>query len=157
MGLRNDAERYGSVTKLLHWLTVGLVVAQLLVGYSMRGGDDSGHGGGSDGGGHGGDGGGRRGGDDGGSGGDHSGSGGGDDLASGHEGLLSAHVVLGVAILAVTAVRLWWRVSGSLPTWAPQLSASERRLQAGLERCLYALLVVIPLSGLALVFASGED
>jgi cytochrome b561 len=81
----------------------------------------------------------------------------GDDLAAGHGDLLSAHVALGVAILALAAIRLAWRVTGRLPEWAPELSDAERRLQGLLERCLYVLLFAIPLSGLALVFLSGED
>jgi cytochrome b561 len=165
MPLRNDSRSYGWGTKVLHWLTVGAVTAQFVVGYAMRGGDDSGRGGGGP---H------EDGSDDGD---DHSGPGAGaslgmiqavarldrghgsgsDDFAAGHPGLLSAHVALGVAIIVLTAVRLGWRLSGSLPEWAPELSTGERRLQGLLERCLYGLLFVVPASGLALVFASGED
>jgi cytochrome b561 len=161
MRLRNDDEGYGAVTKLLHWGTVLLLAAQFAVGYAMRGDGRSGHDGGGD--------------DNSGPGGGHSagataairaamarldhgnsGSGGG-DLGSGHEGLLEVHVVLGLVILTVATLRLWWRASGSLPPWAPQLTAFERRLQTLLERCLYTLLFVIPLSGLALALGSGED
>jgi cytochrome b561 len=161
MRLRNSAERYGAVTKALHWLTFALVAAQFAVGYAMRSDDDAGERGGS----HGGDDGDNGGGSPGGShgenhGGSHGrgdGGPGSDDFASGHEGLLDVHVLLGATILVVAALRLWWRVSGSLPAWAPQLRDLERRLQAALEKCLYLLLFAIPVSGLALVLASGED
>ena len=32
---RNGEHGYGWVTKVLHWLTLGLVVAQFVVGYLM--------------------------------------------------------------------------------------------------------------------------
>jgi cytochrome b561 len=146
MRLRNQQSRYGLVTKLFHWLTFALICTQFAVGYLMSGGD-SGGGGSGDNSGRGGGG-----GSD-----DAGGSGGGEDFASGHDGLLGVHVTLGLVILAVAAARLWWRLSGSLPAWAPQLTAADRRLQVVLERCLYALLFFIPLTGLALGLASGEN
>lgn len=151
MSLRNGQHGYGSVTKLLHWLTVAAISAQYAVGYSIRGeldehgghgGDDvslaaldHGHGGGS-------------------------GSGGGadgfDDLFSGGFGLPELHVVLGVTILALGVVRVLWRVAGSLPPWAPALGDAERTLEGLLEKALLALLFLIPLSGLLLI-GTGED
>jgi cytochrome b561 len=163
MRLRNDADRYGAATKLFHWVTVLLLAAQFTVGYTMRGDDHSGRG--RDGGGD--DSSGPGGGESGAAvalmraavaraDGRNSGSGGG-GFGSSNERLLEVHVLLGIAILALATLRLWWRLSGSLPAWAPQLTPFERRLQTLLERCLYSLLFLIPLSGLALVLASGED
>ncbi|HEX5018959.1 MAG TPA: cytochrome b/b6 domain-containing protein [Actinomycetes bacterium] len=143
MRLRNDATGYGLVTKTLHWLTVVLLVLQFTIGYLVddeggrgrgRGrGEDSGHGRG-------------RGGDD-----DYTfGFGDGDDT------LLSVHVVIGSLILALTLFRIAWRKLTPLPAWAPSLSLFERKLATWTERVLYACLIAIPLSGLALFFTSDD-
>lgn len=124
---------------MLHWLTVLSVAGQLAVGYALDVG--GGHGRGRGRGGESGRGRGR----------------GGDDLVPfGEDGLLTAHVVLGVAILVLAAVRLWWRRRSGLPPWAPGLSAAERVLAHWTERVLYALLFLVPLSGLWLVLVSDD-
>ena len=66
------------------------------------------------------------------------------------------HVSLGLFIIVLAVVRLWWRRSAPLPPWAEHLSAGERRLEARLEKLLLALLVVVPATGLLLV-AWGDD
>jgi cytochrome b561 len=163
MSLRNGEHGYGAVTKLLHWLTVGCIAGQFVVGYAIRGELDD-HGGGRGRG----RGSGRGSGSDdalgaldhGGGGSGPSGGGGGDDgfdnLFSGGLGLPELHVLLGLSILALGFVRVAWRRAGSLPPWAPALSAGERTLEAWLEKALLALLFVIPITGLVLV-GSGED
>lgn len=142
MGLRNDQHGYGWVTKLLHWLTFAVIVAQFVVGYLMDA-DDSGRGRGR----------GR-------------GRGGESDAIAmpplrhgaddGGDQLVLVHVVLGVTILVLATVRLAWRISGRLPEWAESLGDGERRLEALAEKALYLLLFAIPITGLGLVFASGE-
>jgi len=143
VGLRNDQHGYGSVTKILHWSTLVAIVAQFVVGYLMDA-DDSGRGRGR----------GR-------------GRGGESDLIAlpplrqgsddGGEQLVLIHVVLGLTILVLATVRLAWRLSGRLPDWADALGDGERRLEAIVEKALYLLLFAIPITGLGLVFASGED
>jgi cytochrome b561 len=148
MPLRNGAHGYGAVTKLLHWLTVGAITGQFVVGYSIRGelddhgGDDTslaaldhGHGGGS----------GSGGGDD-----------GFDDLFSGGFGLPELHVVLGCLIIALGALRVLWRSATPLPPWAEALTTGERSLESWLEKVLLLLLFLVPATGLVLV-ASGDD
>jgi cytochrome b561 len=148
MPLRNGEHGYGGVTKALHWLTVSAILGQFLVGYSVRGELDD-HGGEDDAvaldHGHGGSGSGRGGGEA-----------GFEDLFSGGFGLPELHVVLGLTIVALGVVRLLWRRVGSLPPWAPALSRRERALEGWLEKALFALLFVIPATGLLLV-GSGED
>ena len=69
--------------------------------------------------------------------------------------LLPVHVGLGVGILVLAGVRIGWRVATPLPPWADQLSMLERRTAKAVERSLYALLFIIPLSGLGLTRTSG--
>lgn len=127
MRIRNDAEGYGLVTKALHWATVLLLAAQFVVGYALTRADDV--------------------------------LepvvdrwlGGEDDL------LLVLHVGIGIGILTVALLRLLWRAATPLPEWAEELSPTERRIAHVVERILYGVLFAIPLTGLALVVASGED
>lgn len=147
MRLRNGPHGYGVVTKTLHWATVLAVAAQFVVGYSMEA-DDGGHGrgrgrgrGGESGHGRG------RGGDDGGD----------DDLElfNGSFDLVDLHVVLGLAILALVLARVLWRATTPLPPWDERLTVGNRRFVHATEVALLGLLVVVPLTGLALVL--GDD
>jgi cytochrome b561 len=70
--------------------------------------------------------------------------------------LPEAHVLLGLLVLVLAAVRFGWRRTTPLPPWAEHLSAGERRLEAWLEKVLLLLLVLTPVSGLLLV-AAGDD
>jgi cytochrome b561 len=154
MPLRNGSHGYGAVTKLLHWLTVGAITGQFLVGYSIHGelDDHGGHGGDDDESlaaldhGHGGSG-----------SGDGGGEGGFEHLFSSGFGLAELHVVLGLTILALGVLRVGWRYVGSLPPWAPALTPAERSLEGWLEKALLTLLFVIPLSGLLLLGAGDDD
>ncbi len=142
MPLRNGEHGYGAVTTTLHWLTVTALIAQFVIGYVMDA-DESGRGRGR----------GR---------GEGSGRGrgrGGEDyewsnLFDGEWRLVTVHVVLGLTIMGIAGVRMLWRNTG-LPPWAQCLSELERRLVHWTERLLLLLLIVMPATGLALVF--GDD
>lgn len=126
MRIRNDAEGYGLVTKVLHWATVVALAAQFVVGYTLTRADPF--------------------------------EGIVDRWLGGENDLLLVlHVVLGVRILAVATLRLLWRTTTPLPEWAEGLSRTERHVEHVVERVLYGVLFLIPLTGLALVLASGED
>lgn len=71
--------------------------------------------------------------------------------------LIVVHATLGVTILVLATVRATWRRVHGLPPWAEGLSPFERRLESRIERVLYWLLFLIPLTGLALLLLSGED
>ncbi len=71
--------------------------------------------------------------------------------------LVLVHAGLGLLILALAISRLVWRRIVGLPPWAPGLSAGERRVAHRVEQVLYLLMFLLPLSGLALLFLSGED
>lgn len=71
--------------------------------------------------------------------------------------LMVVHAGLGVTILVLATVRATWRRIVGLPPWAEGLSALERRLASRVEKVLYWLMFLIPLTGLALLLVSGED
>ena len=152
--LRNGPDGYGWLTKLLHWATVIAVAAQFVVGYRLDlddvdcdpPGEDL-------------------------SGGDTS-----DafeerldriedacearaesyDLIGGGFDLAELHLLLGATIAGLALARLVWRRVGGLPPWSEHLSGAERRLATWTERGLLVLLLLIPVSGVALV-VSGDD
>jgi len=137
---RNGEHGYGWVTKLLHWLTFGLLVAQFVVGYLME--DEGGRGRGRGRG---------RGGDESTGHGRGRGRGGEEDVIT----LLPVHVGLGIAILVLAIVRVFWRASTPLPPWAESLSAAERKIAHHTERLMLVMLFVIPPTGLVVLL--GDD
>jgi cytochrome b561 len=175
MHLRNGGHGYGAVTKLLHWLTVLVIGAQFVVGYTMDADGDfqeadcdpPGEG--------------RSGGDtsdaeeaeldrledrceaeqdalegrsEDGVGTAWSDLGDGSLLDGGLTGP-EVHVLLGLTIILLGVVRLVWRSTTPLPPWAEALSERERFVEAWLEKVLLGLLFVVPGTGILLVL--GED
>jgi cytochrome b561 len=173
MPMRNGEHGYGAVTKVLHWLTFLVIVAQFLVGYTMST-ESSKADAAAD----------RvhdskdqckdrpdeeqcedevdrredalddRGDDALGTAWDDLRSG---DLFAGGVTLPELHILLGLLILALAVARVVWRFAGSLPPWAPALSHVERALEGWLEKGLMLLLFVIPISGLLLVAGDDDD
>ncbi|MEV7397755.1 cytochrome b/b6 domain-containing protein [Aeromicrobium sp. NPDC092404] len=134
MPLVSTDQGYGTVTKLLHWSTFVLLVAQFVLGYGMEGfaeslfeEDSSGRGSG------------------------------GDRVRAGDDQLVFVHAWLGGAILALALIRLLWRWSTPLPPWSERLTETDRLVEAWTEKILYLTLFVIPLSGIGLLFFSGEE
>jgi cytochrome b561 len=134
MPLVSTEQGYGSITKLLHWLTVLLLLAQFVLGYGMESfaeslfeEDSSGHG--------------------------H----GGDRTRAGDDQLVFVHAWLGGAILGLALIRLLWRWATPLPEWSERLTPANRVIEAWTEKVLYVTLFVIPLSGIGLLFFSGEE
>ena len=78
-------------------------------------------------------------------------------LFGGDDAVVLVHVLLGVTLLALASIRLLWRRSVGLPPWAGTLSYVERRIAHRVEMTLYLMMFLIPATGLALVFLSGED
>ena len=150
----SQARGYRTSQKVLHWLTVATVAAQFAVGYNLDldeecdpPGEDR-------------------------SGGDTS-----DafeerldrleercearaddyDLLGGGFDLPELHLSLGLAILAIGLLRPVWRRYDGFPPWSEHLSAGERRLVHWTERSLMALLVLVPVSGVALIWTGDDD
>jgi cytochrome b561 len=175
--LRNGAHGYGAVSKLLHWLTVAVIVAQFAVGATMgpdeaaldrekdrideleeRGEERA-----------------ERQGEaaeerfeneidrledeldvreD-----DYVGDAFGDVVSGTFAGdgvsLPELHVSLGLSLIALGVLRVVWRAVAGLPPWAEHLTAGERALEGALEKSLLTLLLVVPGTGLA-VLALGH-
>ncbi|WP_369374179.1 cytochrome b [Promicromonospora sp. Populi] len=176
MRWRNGEQGYGIVTKVLHWSTVALLLAQFSVGYLMESdGDvpdvDCDPPGES-----------RSGGDtsdaeedrldeledrcesaqdltqqdaD-----DAVGSAWSDlwtgDLPAEGLTLPGWHVLLGLAIVAVGVLRVVWRSTTPLPPWDARLTKTDRKVLHWAERILLALLFVVPATGIALVVGSDD-
>jgi cytochrome b561 len=181
MRWRNGEHGYGIVTKVLHWSTVALLLAQLAVGYVMDDkadvpdvdcdppGEER-------------------------SGGDTSdaeeqrldeledrceqaqevreedaedavGSAWADlwsgdlwagDPAGGGLTLPGWHVLLGLAIVTIGIVRVVWRRTTTLPPWDPRLTRTDRKVLHRAEQTLLAMLFVVPATGIALVVGSSD-
>ncbi len=153
MSLRNGEHGYGLTAKVLHWVTVAAVAAQLVVGYRLDlddcdpPGEDR-------------------------SGGDTS-----DafedrldrledecearadavDLVGGGFDLPELHVTLGLTVLALAVVRVLWRRLDGLPPWSEHLTEGQRRWVHWTERALLGLLFVVPGTGLLLVATGSDD
>jgi len=119
--------RYHLVARVLHWTMLVAIAAQFLLGYGIDRADDL------------------------------------FEWAvdwcfAGEEDALGfLHVGLGMLILVLATVRLLWRLLAGLPPWAPELSERERHLAHRVEQVLYAAMFLIPLTGIALVVAAGEE
>jgi cytochrome b561 len=70
--------------------------------------------------------------------------------------LVAIHEPLGIAILVFVLARIWWRLTHVPPPFPPGMSRVDRLAAKYSERLLYALLVVQPLIGWAMVSASGQ-
>jgi cytochrome b561 len=65
------------------------------------------------------------------------------------------HKSLGLVALAVAVARLWNRRTGTLPPWAPTLTALEQTIIHRAEQLLYAAMFIMPISGFLYVMAGG--
>lgn len=79
-----------------------------------------------------------------------------DRVTSGGEPVLTTHVVLGLSLLLLTMIRLVRRRVVPLPPWAQTLSEGERRLAHRTEQVLYLALVVMPLSGIGVLLLDDD-
>jgi cytochrome b561 len=72
-------------------------------------------------------------------------------------GAAGVHAALGMAILALAAVRLAWRLIELPPERPPAMKSYEIALARAAHIAFYVLLFAIPLSGWALSSASGQS
>lgn len=65
--------------------------------------------------------------------------------------LMLNHQSFGVLLLLTVIARIAWRQYSTLPDWAESLSKGDRKYAHIVERALYLLMFITPLSGLMLV------
>jgi cytochrome b561 len=70
--------------------------------------------------------------------------------------LVTIHEPLGIAIFVFVLARICWRLTHVPPPFPPGMSRVDRLAAKYSERLLYALLLVQPLIGWAMVSASGQ-
>lgn len=68
---------------------------------------------------------------------------------------LARHKSVGITILTLTLIRLLWRAPGPAPALPNTLKPYERRLAGLTHAALYALLIVLPLTGWVMSSARG--
>lgn len=78
------------------------------------------------------------------------------DPAGGVLTLAGWHVLLGLAIIAIGITRVVWRRATTLPPWDPRLTRTDRKVLHRAEQTLLALLFVVPATGIALVVGSSD-
>jgi cytochrome b561 len=72
-----------------------------------------------------------------------------------YAGLVALHKALGATILLVMLVRLVNRLTHHPPAWPPTIGALEGKVVVLSEKLLYALLLIQPLVGWAMISAAG--
>jgi cytochrome b561 len=76
-------------------------------------------------------------------------------LALSQDDWFNWHKTLGLVALLLAIGRILARRAGTLPDWAPTLSAFERAAVHRLEQALYFAMLLMPLSGFVFVMAAG--
>jgi len=115
MPIRNPTDRWGAVSIGLHWLTLLLVLALVLVGFLMQ------------------------------------------ELANSPTKIqvYALHKSFGLAVLALTLLRLLWRLLARAPAPVPGTPRWQAAVASGTHAVLYAILLAMPLSGWLYNSASG--
>ncbi len=78
------------------------------------------------------------------------------NVVGGYAGLVALHKTLGALVLAVTVVRVINRLTHHPPAWPSTIGTLEGKLVGWSEKLLYALLLLQPLVGWAMISAAGE-
>ena len=66
------------------------------------------------------------------------------------------HATIGLIVLILAIVRITWRKTTPLPSWAPGLSSTERKLAHRTEQVMYTVMVAKPVSGYILAGAAAH-
>ncbi|MBA1148518.1 cytochrome b [Ectothiorhodospiraceae bacterium WFHF3C12] len=112
MQVRDNAERYGVVTRWLHWGTAALIALMLVLGWGAE------------------------------------------VLPENvEESLMSVHVSVGIAVLALALLRVFWRIVN--PRRPARPGGVEGKAARWVQRLLVAVLLALPLSGWLIVSAAG--
>lgn len=127
MQILNSAERYGFLTKLLHWAIVLLFAFQYFAGFTMMAmlNGDLGFTPKSE------------------------------FLGLNMNNWFNWHKSIGLVVLAVVLLRLLNRSFNTLPAWAPTLGPGEKKVIHRYEQLLYLGMLIMPLSGFVYTMAAG--
>jgi cytochrome b561 len=71
--------------------------------------------------------------------------------------VLFFHKSIGVTVLALVILRIGWRIASGAPAYAEPLGRLTRGAAHSAHMALYALMVVMPVSGYVLSSAGGND
>lgn len=69
-------------------------------------------------------------------------------------GLLQAHLVMGVSLLMLAIVRLVTRIRTPKPAKVVTGNPTRDKIGTGVHHLLYSLMIIVPLSGLALAYSA---
>jgi cytochrome b561 len=67
------------------------------------------------------------------------------------DALIGLHRALGLSVIVLTLVRIGWRWGHPPPPWPAHMTPLERRIAGGVHRLFYLLMLVLPLTGWAMV------
>ncbi|WP_448657338.1 cytochrome b [Sphingomonas sp. CJ99] len=70
--------------------------------------------------------------------------------------VMPLHKSIGLTVLALSVARLGWRIANPAPPLPATVSAAERRLAGAVHAFLYALMILVPLSGYAMSSAGNR-
>jgi cytochrome b561 len=115
--LTNSADRYGVVSRLLHWVMAVLILAMIGLGASMTDLDQ------------------------------------GDPL---RPQLFSLHKAVGITLLALALLRLFWIIASCPPALPAALKRWEIMLSKTTKGLLYVLMLATPIAGYLMSSAAGE-
>lgn len=76
-------------------------------------------------------------------------------LGVGQDFLYNWHKSIGLVVIVVALARVIWRRTTPLPDWCADLSPAERAISHRVERLLYLLMFVLPVSGYLFVMLGG--
>lgn len=71
-------------------------------------------------------------------------------------GMRDWHAQIGLVVLALVWLRLFWKLGSVEPAIVPSPAAWQRRVAHAVEWTFYALMVVLPLLGIAMMQADGK-
>lgn len=70
--------------------------------------------------------------------------------------VINAHGVVGVSVLLLTLVRIWWRLTHKPPPLPPDIGLLMRSTASFVHFVLYALMLLVPLIGIPALLYRGR-
>lgn len=72
------------------------------------------------------------------------------------DAVINTHALVGLAVLGLTFVRLWWRLSHRPPDYPRDFSPLVRRMSHVVQSALYVLMLAVPLIGIPTLLYRGR-